>query len=133
MSITDLFTDLEVLSMIKENDKICIRDGHIAIEQKGSKVQIAIRRYLNHDSRRSMIMEVNRIISQSLQVCNEQRDDQDKQWAMEQFHKHFQNIIEGIQNLKKTYFNDSFIVARLNVTIEMLQEEIKKLNEKRQK
>ena len=129
MYITDLLTDLEVLSMIKEDDKICIRDGHIAIEQKGNKVQIAIRRYINHDSRRSMIMEVNRIITQSLQVCNEQRSDVDKQWAMEQFYKHFQNIIEGIQNLKKTYFSDSFIVARLNVTIEMLHEEIKKLNE----
>jgi len=120
----DLFTDLEVLSMIKEEDKLCVRDGHITIEQRSHPMKIAVRRWANNDSRKLTIMHINTLITQSLQICSETRNDSDKMWTIEQFCKHFTNSLDGLSNLKKTYIDDSAIVARLNVISSMLVEEI---------
>jgi len=128
MSLSDLFTDLEVLSMIKENDKICVREGHIAIEQKSHPAKIALRRWYHHDSRRTMIMEINKIITQSLSTCKELQNEKEKTWTLEQFKKHFSGIKNGLLNLQRTYHDDATIVARLNVLNDMLEEEVKKLN-----
>ena len=125
----DLFTDLEVLSMIKEEDKLCIRDGHITIEQRSHPMKIAVRRWANNDSRRLTIMHINTLITQSLQICSENRNDSEKSWTIEQFCKHFTNSLDGLSNLKKTYIDDSAIVARLNVISAMLIEEIGKIKE----
>ena len=126
---SDLFTDLEVLSMIKEEDKLCIRDGHITIERRSHPLKTAVRRWANNDSRRLTIMHINTLITQSLQICSENRNDSEKIWTIEQFCKHFTNSLEGLSNLKKTYINDSAIVARLNVISAMLIEEIGKIKE----
>ena len=125
----DLFTDLEVLSMIKEEDKLCIRDGHITIEKKAHPIKTAIRRWTNNDSRKITIMHINTLITQSLQICSENRNDSEKIWTIEQFCKHFTNSLDGLSNLKKTYIDDSAIVARLNVVSAMLIEEIGKIKE----
>jgi len=129
MTTVDLFTDLEILSMIKENDKICIRDGHITIEKKTHPIKTAVRRWIYNDNRRFSIMQINVLITQSLQVCMESRNNCEKTWIIDQFCKHFTNTIEGLANLKKTYSNDSSIVARLNVISSMLIEEIDKIKE----
>ena len=125
----DLFTDLEVLSMIKEEDKLCIRDGHITIEKKAHPIKTAVRRWAYNDSRRLTIMHINTLITQSLQICSENRNDIEKLWIIEQFCKHFTYTLEGLSNLKKTYIDDSAIVARLNVICAMLIEEIEKIKE----
>lgn len=122
MSLTDLFTDLEVLSMIKEHDKLCIREGCITIEQKSNPVSTAFRRWFNNDSRRIMIMKVNTIINLAVEAYNSEVKMNIDSWNIKQFQKHFRNVIEGLNNLKKTYFNDSSIVARLNVLNEQLYE-----------
>ena len=105
MTLSDLFTDLEVLAMIKEKDKLCVRDGQITIEKNSHPFKIAIRRWINNDSRRTMIMEINNVITLSLQACKESKQDSDKKWVVDQFCKHFKNIKEGLENLKKTYLN----------------------------
>ena len=124
--LTDLFTDLEVLSMVKENDKLCIRDGHITIEYNSHPYKIAVRRWYNNDNRRHMIMEINKIITTSIHECNEccKNIDCKNKWTIEQFSKHFKNIIHGLDHLKKTYFNDSSIIARLNVLKDIILQEI---------
>ena len=129
MTITDIFTDLEVISMIKENDKLCIRDGHIKVEVKSNPRLIAVRRWINNDSRRSTLMEINNTIQNALQICKESFNDNEKLWTVEQFKKHFTNVIVGLNNLKKTYHEDSYIIARIIVLNNMLEEEIRKINE----
>lgn len=125
----DLFTDLEVLSMIKEEDKICIRNGHITIEKRTHPIKTAFRRWVNNDSRRLTLMHINTLITESLQICSESRNDSGKIWSIEQFCKHFTNSLEGLTNLQKTYTDDSAIVARLNVIRSLLIEEICKIKE----
>ena len=127
MTLTEVLTDLEVLSMIKEKDKLCIRDGHITIEQKTHPFKIAIRRWIKNDNRRTMIMEINNVISLSLQLCKDAKENPEKKWTLGQFNKHFKKVIEGLENLKKTYFNDSNVVARLTILNEILKEEINQL------
>ena len=124
MTTIDLFTDLEVLGMLKQDDKICIRDGRISIEKKTHPVTLAMRRWINNDGRRITIMQINSIISQSLQVCKENRE---KIWTISQFYRHFINVLRGLQNMKKTYSDDSAIVARLNVISSLLEEEVKEI------
>lgn len=104
MTTIDLFTDLEVLGMLKEDNKICVRDGHISIEKQSHPITQGLRRWVNNDSRRLTIMQINSIISQSLQVCKEARNDSEKIWTISQFNKHFVNVLIGLCNLKKNIF-----------------------------
>jgi hypothetical protein len=127
MTTIDLFTDLEVLSMLKEENKICIRDGRIAIEKQGHPISQALRRWIYNDSRRLSIMQINTVITQSLQACQDARNEHDKDWVIQQFNKHFVNVLVGLGNLKKTYGDDSAVVARLNVMCSLLEQEIKKI------
>jgi hypothetical protein len=122
--MTDVFTELEILSMVEENDKICIRDGKIAIERKGHPITVAVRRWLHNDSRKGMITEVGNIINRAISMSKESHDD----WVKFQFYAHFKKVIKGLDNIKKTYFDDSSVVARLNVIIMMLDEIIKKMS-----
>jgi nucleoid-associated protein YejK len=131
MTLTDLFTDLEVLSMIQQDDKLCVRDGRISIEKKSHPMTIALRRFFNNDNRRLTMMQINSIISQSLQACKDIRNDPEKLWATEQFCNHFSNVLAGLKNLKMTYSDDSAVVARLNVISAMLLEEISTLKNAR--
>lgn len=123
-SMTDVFTELEILSMVGENDKICIRDGRIAIERKGHPITVAVRRWLHNDSRKGMITEVGNIINRAISMSKEANDD----WVKFQFYVHFKKVVDGLDNIKKTYFDDSSVVARLNVVIMMLDEIIKKMS-----
>jgi hypothetical protein len=124
MTTIDLFTDLEVLGMLKHDSKICIRDGRISIERKSHPITQALRRWANNDGRRMTIMQINSIINQSLQLCKESKD---KPWVISQFHKHFNSVLAGLENMKKTYADDSAVVARLNVISALLKEEIKEI------
>lgn len=124
MTTIDLFTDLEVLGMLKQDDKICIRDGRISIEKKSHPMKLAMRRWINNDGRRITIMQINTIINQSLQTCKESKD---KPWITSQFYKHFKSVLLGLENIKITYKDDSAIVARLNVIGALLEEEIKEI------
>ena len=69
-------------------------------------------------------MQINSIINQSIQIC---KDSKDKKWIISQFFKHFTSVLNGLENMKKTYSEDSAIVARLNVISALLQEEIKEI------
>ena len=129
MTTSDLFTELEVLSMIQEDDKLCIRDGHISIEKRNHPFKVAIRRFFNNDGRRLTLMQINSIISKALHTCSEVRNDPDGSWKLEQFSILFRNVIVGLENLKKTYSDDSAIVARLKVIIELLKVEVTKICE----
>ena len=124
MTTIDLFTDLEVLGMLKQDDKLCIRDGRISIEKKSHPIKLAMRRWINNDGRRITIMQINTIINQSLQTCKENKN---KPWITSQFHKHFKNVLVGLENMKITYKDDSAVVARLNVIGALLEEEIKEI------
>ena len=123
-SMTDVFTELEILSMVEETDKICIRDGKIAIERKGHPITIAVRRWIHNDSRKGMITEVGNIINRAISMSKEAHDD----WVKFQFFVHFKKVLDGLGNIKKTYFDDSSVIARLNVIIMMLDEIIKKMS-----
>lgn len=123
-SLTDVLTDLEILSMVHENEKFCCRDGKISIETKGHPIRVALRRWLNNDSRKSMLLEINNIINRAISMSKESTDE----WVQTQFLFHFKRVIGGLENIKKTYFDDSTVVARLNVIISMLEEIIKKMS-----
>ena len=69
-------------------------------------------------------MQINAIISQSLQESKESRE---KNWVITQFRRHFKNVMEGLKNMKKTYMEDSSVVARLTVICALLEEEIKEI------
>ena len=94
------------------------------LKKKSHPIKLAMRRWINNDGRRITIMQINTIINQSLQACKENRD---KSWVVSQFHKHFQNVLIGLENIKITYKEDSAVVARLNVIGALLEEEIKEL------
>ena len=127
MDISDLLTNLHVLGMLKENDKLCRQDGHIAIEPPHNPLFSSLKRWYYNDSRRIMIMDINNIIHEALASCSKAKESNNI-WLLKQFFSSFSNVKLGLSNLQKTYFQDSTIVARLNVISLILDEEINKLS-----
>jgi len=138
--IYKIFTELEILSMLKDGDKLSMRNGIMTIEKKTHPIKTAVRRWINNDNRHSTLMEIDNIISDAMKMYREHRidndditnlcsiDDTSNIWITQQFCEQFRNCIEGLQNLKKTYNDDSAVVAKLNIICKILDEECRKMS-----
>lgn len=126
MEIEDLSTDLKVMSMIKENGRLCIRNGCLSIEPEvhnkenilltwGSYASLALRRWWNQDNRHSALTKVQSIILK----CQETQSKLTSDDKIE-FSKLCKDAAVGLSNLQETYSHDAAVYARLSVYIKNL-------------
>ena len=126
MEIEDLSTNLKVMSMLKQNGRLCIRNGNLSIEPQvynkenvlltfGSYASLAIRRWWNQDNRQSALLKVQAIILKCQETYSK-LNDTDKA----EFIELCKNAATGLENLQKTYENDAAVNARLSVYIKNL-------------
>ena len=115
--IDQLLTSLKIISMIKEGQKVCVRNGLLSLEPNSTGVQVAVRRWVNNDSRQSTLAYIKNVINNSLDVCN-MLTDRD---TITKLIKSLTESSTGIGSLAVTYETDVPIVA----TIQVIQDRIK--------
>lgn len=126
MEIEDLSTDLKVMSMIKQNGRLCIRNGCLSIEPEiqnkenilltwSSRASLALRRWWNQDNRHSAVTKVQSIILKCQETYSKLTSD-DKI----EFSNLCKNAAIGLTNLQETYSHDAAVYARLSVYIKNL-------------
>lgn len=129
MESEDLATDLKVMSMLKENGRLCIRNGHLSIEPQlynkenvlltfGSYASLAVRRWWNQDNRHSALLKVQSILLKCQEMCSKLNNENEKHNLRELC----KNAALGLQNLQLTYEHDAAVNARLSVYIKALNE-----------
>lgn len=129
MENEDILTDLSVISMLQENGRLCIRNGHLSIEPQldykenvlltwSSYASLAIRRWWNQDNRQNALLKVQSIIMKCYELLSRLKTDEEK--------KEFANLCtsaaNGLKCLQQTYSHDAAVCARLSVYIKNLCE-----------
>lgn len=115
--IDQILTSLKIISMIKEGQKVCVRNGLLSLEPTSTGIPAAVRRWINNDSRQSTLAYIKNVINNSLDVCNILTDHE----TIEKLSKSLSDSSTGLGSLAVTYEKDVPIVA----TIQVMQDRIK--------
>lgn len=128
--IDDNLADLYVISLLPEGVKISIKNGRIIHEKPKSgdgfmatlsNAMHAMRRWLNSDNRTSGINEIYSIVQQSFMNVQELIDEKTQSSYLDRYDRLYPNVVTGIENYKRTYSDDAYIVSRCNVIIGNIQ------------
>ena len=103
----DLMTKLKVLSSIKENQRVCTRAVDVRVDDRGTFQGLF--RMWDGENRRHNIETIKCIVHQAIDVME----------VNSRITSELMAAIKGIENLKRTYGDDSHAVARLQVIIDM--------------
>jgi len=115
--IDQILTSLKIISMIKEGQKVCVRNGLLSLEPTSTGIPVAIRRWINNDSRQSTLAYIKNVVNNALDVCNILTDHE----TIEKLSKSLNDSSTGLGSLAVTYEKDVPIVA----TIQVMQDRIK--------
>ena len=130
----ELLSNLKVISMIPENGKLCIRNGHLSIEKIAPNMitwmHVTLKRWWYQDSRQSIIVLLTNVVHRSEGFCKSLMTNMSSEnhWLLKQFSTEFENSLSGIKFLIKTYDDDAGIKARLSVLSDQITECIKNIN-----
>jgi len=115
--IDQILTSLKIISMIKEGQKVCVRNGLLSLEPTSTGLHVAVRRWINNDSRQSTLSYIKNVVNNALDVCNMLTDHD----IIAKIIKSLNECSTGLGSLAVTYEMDVPIVA----TIQVMQDRIK--------
>ena len=113
-TIDDLFSDLHVIGSIREFGRLCIENGHLSTESCSGETffswaQLALKRWLKHDNRTHTLIILQNIVLKinSLKAIPPEYTTR--------LHELVKNALDGLDNLKKTYKEDTSTVSRITI------------------
>ncbi len=113
--IDQILTSLKVISMIKEGQKVKLRNGLLDLEPSSSGFRVAVRRWMHNDNRHTTILYIKNVISNAMEIILIKHNQSDK------LQKALIDCVTGLGALAVTYGEDASVTATLHV----LQEHIK--------
>ncbi len=114
--VDQILTSLRIISLIKENQKVCVRDGFIILESKSTGVMPAVRRWLNRDNRTKTISYIQNVINHALEITKTHTDTE----TIEKLKQGIRNSVIGLKSLGVTYNTDAATSARITVLEERI-------------
>ena len=118
--VDQILTSLRVISMIKENQKVCVRDGIIILEIKSTGFMSAIRRWIHRDNRMKAISYIQNVVNHGIEITKTHTDEQ----TVNKIKSAIKDCIIGIKSLGVTYNNDAATMARITVLEERINSSI---------
>ena len=105
----DTIISLKIVGMIKEGQKVSIKNGYLKIEQNSHGLITSIKRWINNDNRYNTLGYIQNLINNAL-------DSEDTM-----YHPHLTKCLPGLNALAVTYREDT----RVTATIRFMEEKIK--------
>ena len=109
--VDHLLTSLKVISMIKEGQKVCVRNGHLTLETQSTGVITSLRRWINKDSRQTTVHYIKSVIQNAVAVTKTYKN----QMSVEKLLTGMNEALIGISSLVVTYADDATVSATLQV------------------
>jgi len=100
-----ILTSLKVISMIKEGQKVCIRNGVLTLETHSSGIWTSIKRWIHRDSRVATVCYMRNIIHSAIALLH----------TKPEIRKGLQASLAGMNSLIVTYNEDATISAMLQI------------------
>ncbi len=116
-TIDTILLNLKMLSQINPNDKLYTENGQIKIDTP--TLMQGIYRWMNEYSRERTMNDLDKLISETLKYVNinikkESRTEEDNR-NCQKILVEISKSLTGIQNLKITYKDDTYIQSKLDV------------------
>ena len=129
-TLENILLNLKMLALIKADDKLYLEDGLLKIDT--STIMQGISRWMNDYSRLKTMEDIDLLINETNSYVDTnferekrcEEDNRDCQKILVEVSK----SVTGIQNLKITYRDDTFIQSRLDVINEKILEIKNKLS-----
>jgi hypothetical protein len=122
--VDQLLTSLKVVSMIKEGQKVCVRNGHLSLEVQSTGVVTSFRRWINRDNRQTTVCYIKSVVHNALSVTKTHNNET----SVIKVLKGLEESITGINSLTVTYMDDATVSATLQVLRDRIQTELKFVN-----
>ena len=105
--VDQVLTSLKVISMIKEGQKVSVRNGLLDIEVRSSGLLTAFKRWINHDNRHTTLTYIRNIVTTAM--------DLSKTHATTRIIEALREASNGLNSLAVTYADDASITATIHV------------------
>jgi hypothetical protein len=123
--VDHLLTSLKVISMIKEGQKVCVRNGHLSLENQSTGLVTSIRRWIHRDSRQTTIHYIKSVIQNAIMVSKTHRN----QTSVDKLVVGMNESLTGISSLIVTYTDDATVTATFQVLYDRITTELKSLSD----
>ena len=115
--VDQILTSLKIITMIKEGQKVCVRNGLLSLEVRSSGVKVALRRWIHNDNRNTTLSYIKNVVNNALDIINIHSDENTKI----KIKGTLSECITGLSSLGVTYAEDAGITA----TIAVMQDRIR--------
>ena len=121
--VDQILTSLRVISMIKEGQKVCIRNGALTLEVKSTGLTTALRRWVHNDSRQNTLRYIKNIVSNALEVTCMHGDED----TTGKLSSALTDCLTGLGCLAVTYNDDASVAATIEVMSDRIKTHISKM------
>lgn len=109
--VDQILTSLKIISMIKEGQKVCVRNGLLSLEPESTGIRVAMRRWIHNDSRHNTLAYIKNVVNNALDVCKIHSNNE----TIFKIKNALSECVTGLGSLAVTYETDVPIVATLQV------------------
>jgi hypothetical protein len=118
--VDHLLTSLKVISMIKEGQKVCVRNGHLSLEVQSTGVLTSLRRWIHKDNRQTTVSYIKSVVQNTLSTTKSHNNDK----SVVKLFRGLEEAITGINSLTVTYTDDATVAATLQVLNDRIKTEL---------
>jgi hypothetical protein len=118
--VDHLLTSLKVISMIKEGQKVCVRNGHLSLEVQSTGVLTSLRRWIHKDNRQTTVSYIKSVVQNALSTTKSHNNDK----SVVKLFRGLEEAITGINSLTVTYADDATVAATLQVLNDRIKTEL---------
>jgi hypothetical protein len=117
--VDQILTSLRVISMIKEGQKVKVRNGLLDLEARSTGIRTAFHRWIHNDNRHTTVLYIKNVISNALEISEIHPQKSEKLLLA------LEDCTSGLSALSVTYGVDASVTATLQVIQERIKSEIK--------
>jgi hypothetical protein len=118
--VDHLLTSLKVISMIKEGQKVCVRNGHLSLEVQSTGVLTSLRRWIHKDNRQTTVSYIKSVVQNALSTTKSHNNEK----SVVKLFRGLEEAVTGINSLTVTYTDDATVAATLQVLNDRIKTEL---------
>ena len=115
-----VITNLKIISLIQTNEKLCIRKGHLQIDNS-IKLQF-LSRWFYRESRDVILLFINDLIKNIFYFLHNNDKYIDYLWNLTHILIELEHTENGLENLKTTYIYDPYMIVNIDHIITKFKE-----------
>ena len=119
-SVDNIITNLKIISLVKVDEKLSIRKGHLQIDNS-SNLQF-LKRWFYRDSRDIILLFIKDLVRNISMLFEKLECYTDKLWILKRILTEMENAKSGLINLRTTYSTDAVMVVKFeNVSVKFCE------------